>query len=151
MTTKDRKALAAKHPDAWVPIEPGDTIKGRVSDVQDAWSDQRGENGSSYPLLFVTLEDGSEKKVHCFATVLYNEVMRRRPAPGDTIEISYLGVDPDRPVPEGHSPMERYRVRVGGTSARETANRVYDNLPPASGGRRGRQTAEQDEQEEIPF
>jgi len=123
----DREALAAKHPDAWVPVAPGNILEGRVAYIQEAWSDVRN-GGSFYPLLTVELGDGTEKKVHAFGAVLYNEILRQRPIAGDKITITYLGVDTTKEAPKGRNLPERYRVRVAGRSAEETANRVYGRL-----------------------
>lgn len=155
MTDRDRAALAEKHPDAWVPVNPGDVLEGKVIDIQEAWSDVR-QSGSFYPLLTVELEDGTEKKVHAFGAVLYNEILRQRPIAGDKITITYLGVDSTKEAPKGRNLPERYRVRVAGRSAEETANRVYGRLDQQGDQREAAAIAaspapEGDDQEAIPY
>jgi hypothetical protein len=87
------------------------------------------QGGSNYPLLTVKVEQadgyeaGVELKVHAFGTVLYKEVLRQRPAPGDPITISYQGQGKDKGP--GQNPPELYRVRAGGTKA---VGSIYDRL-----------------------
>jgi hypothetical protein len=124
MNTQERRKLAAKHPDSWIPIEPGETLAGALVDVVDAWSDVRN-GGSYYPLLTVRIDSGEELKVHAFGTVLYNEVMRKRPPVGGPILITYLGSDPAKARP-GQSAPEIYRVSAG--NSEEVANRAYARI-----------------------
>lgn len=132
----DRAQLREQHPDAWIPLAPGDEIVGQVTDVQDAWSDQRN-GGSYYPLLIIQVEsatgytippEGLELKVHAFGAVMYGEVLRRRPEVGERIRFRYV-MDRD-PTPEnaalGHSPSRIFKLDVAGRT--NTAGRVYDQI-----------------------
>ena len=121
-TTADKKAqeLADKHPDTWIAVNEGDTITGRIVNVTFAWSDQR--NGE-YPLLTIEQEDGTEKKVHCFSTVLYNEAMRQRPMPGEKVTIRYLGIGEARV--RGQNGAKRYSFRIDGRST-QAIEAMYD-------------------------
>ena len=78
---EDEKGYA----EAWRP-DPGDKIKGRVLAVTMGPDMGYGQ----YPI--VTLDvDGQERAVHAFHTVLRTELARRRPRPGDDLEITYQG------------------------------------------------------------
>ncbi len=126
MTTAQRKALAAKHPDSWIPIEAGDVLEGKITDLTYAWSDVRN-GGSNYPLLTVEQENGAELKVHAFGTVLYNEIMRQRPEIGDRVKLVYVGADESKAKPGQNAP-EIYRVRVEGSNGQSISDRVYARL-----------------------
>ena len=114
------KAAAGKHPDAWIAVDEGDTLEGEIVDVTFAWSDQRG---GEYPLLTVRQADGTEKKLHCFSTVLYNEAMRQRPMTGERIIVSYLGIG--EPRVRGQNGAKRYSFRIEGRG-REAIDAMYD-------------------------
>lgn len=70
---------------AWRP-EPGDKIYGKVVDI----SENQGEY-EPYPLLEIETADGAMVAVHAFHTVLKSELAKKRPSPGDSIGIKYLG------------------------------------------------------------
>jgi hypothetical protein len=143
-----REALREAHPDAWIAVEPGETLEGEIVDVTDAWSDVR-QGGSLYPLITVRTDDGVELKVHCFGAVLYNEIMRYRPEIGERIEIRYLGQG--KAKQRGMNPPELYRVRVPGRG-RQAAS-TYDRI---EGNARSEAEAEPDsdipaDASELPF
>ena len=143
--------------DAWRPTDPGDQLDGYVVDVDTAWSKFRAsrnpENPDAgwYPLLTVRLEDGSERKVHCFRTVLYNEIMRKQPIAGERVTITFIGEGPAR---DGMNGAHIYRVNVHGRAG--TAN-AYQGMLPASGpsGNTPQATLEQapvdGDDDDLPF
>lgn len=140
---QEREQLRQDRPESWIAVRPGDEIIGQVIDVQDAWSDVR-QGGSYYPLLVVQVEtatgyeipaEGLELKIHAFGGVMYNEVMRRQPAVGERIRLTYQG-DRD-PTPEraarGYSPTRLFKLDVAGRT--DQAKRVYDQIGKAQGNR----------------
>jgi hypothetical protein len=128
--TNPREAAAAAHPDSWIAVEPGDSITGEVVDLTDAWSDVRN-GGSFYPLLTIS-ENGTEKKVHAFGAVLFNEIMRRKPVIGDTVTITYVGPSEKTPRP-GYKPAERYRVQIVGQDPQRASEGVYGRIEASDG------------------
>lgn len=121
--TKDQAQKAAEeHPDAWIAVEEGDSITGPIVDVTMGWSDQKG---ADYPILIIKTADGTEKKVHCFSTVLYNEAVRQRPIPGEVVTITYLGVG--EPRVRGQNGAKRYSFRIEGRSAAQVES-MYDRM-----------------------
>lgn len=150
-TTQQRQAAARDaHPDAWIAVEEGDTISGTVVDVSAAWSDQRE---ADYPLLTIATDDGGEKKVHCFSTVLYNEVLRQRPVIGERVTITYMGVGEARK--RGQSGAKLYRFRVEGRSPEQIGS-LYDRLdgqgkPQAQAPPSQPATADVEPEDSIPF
>lgn len=119
--------------DAWIAVNEGDTLTGEIIDVTTNWSDQRM---ADYPLLVVRTEDGEERKVHCFSTVLYNEALRQRPMPGERITITYLGLGEVKT--RGRSAPKRYSFRIDGRSA-AAIDSMYDRVASqqARGGGNG--------------
>lgn len=124
MTSKDREALAAEHPDAWIPVSAGEFLQGEVVDLNIGYSELSGQN---YPILTVVGEDGVEVKVFCYATSLHNEVYTKQPVPGETVTITYHGQGEAKT--KGMSPPEIYRLRVGNRGPDAYA-RLYSNLQP---------------------
>lgn len=77
--------LDADYPPAWRP-KPDEKIVGTVLEVEMF---DRGEY-QPYPIL--TLDTGQGNvAVHCFHTVLKNELAKKAPQPGDRLGIKYLG------------------------------------------------------------
>lgn len=76
--------------EAWMP-EAGDKIVGTIVELSELES-QYG----TYPLIIITTEEGREFAIHCFRTVLKNEVAKKRPAVGDRIGVKYFGQLPDK-------------------------------------------------------
>ena len=135
----ERLVVRNTHPDSWIATEEGDYIRGEVTDVTEAWSDQR-QGGSWYPLLTVKAMEArgydpskipatGELKVHCFGAVIYNEVMRHRPEVGEVITITYKGVGEAK---GSKNPPELYVLRVEGRT--DQAQRAYNRLDQLEGG-----------------
>lgn len=110
--------LRDSKPGNWIAVDEGDYITGRLMDVTEAWSDQRnGGQGGFYPLLTVAVAEsnwtpyqGAEIMVHCFRTVLYNEIERQRPEISERLTITYRGTSGK--AKEGRNPAELFTVRV---------------------------------------
>ena len=130
----DRNEMRESHPDSWIPVEANDYLIGKVTDVTEAWSDKR-QGGSFYPLLTVEVENATgysaemlpgsgELRVHCFGTVLYNEVMKHQPEVGERIRIIYLGKS-EKENRFGNPP-ELYRLTV--TGRKDAAKRAYARI-----------------------
>jgi hypothetical protein len=102
--------IAAMVADAqgWKP-EDGDEIEGTVLAVKQAWSDVKNSN---YPIVFIMRDSGEVVGVHCFQTVLFNEMLSARPAPGERLYVKRIGVDESKDVKKGQSPTIRYAVYV---------------------------------------
>jgi hypothetical protein len=60
------------------------------------------------PVVTLELEDGTERSVWCFHTVLRNEMKRSQPKLGERVGILYLG----KIHPEGGAEYVGYRVKV---------------------------------------
>lgn len=137
-TQTDRQKIRDEHPDSWVGVQGGDTLIGRVADIVDAWSDKRNNlKGGNYPLLTIgnleeatgyDLEKVKELKVHCFGTVLFNEVMRKQPNVGERIRIIYKGKGEDKR--KTGNPPELYSVTVASKNA---GARAYANIERSEG------------------
>lgn len=71
--------------EGWKP-QPGDTVKGTVValDATDA-------GYGAYPIVTLRRDDGTEAAVHCFHTVLKQEIIDLEPAIGDPLEVTYVG------------------------------------------------------------
>jgi hypothetical protein len=132
-----RQETRDKHPDSWVAVNEGDTLIGKVTDIVDAWSDKRNNlKGGQYPLLTIgNIEraDGyhvsvEELKVHCFGTVLFNEIMRKQPTVGERIRFIYRGKGEDKRGTG--NPPELYSVSVASKNA---GARAYANIERAEG------------------
>ena len=92
---------------AWRPDKDDpDVLIGTVVDIQQGTSDYE-----PYPLLVIEQENGEEKAVHGFHTVLKNELIRQRPQIGERIGIKYLGEQPTKPGSKFKS-FIGYRVKV---------------------------------------
>lgn len=124
-------------PSAWRPDQEDDaTIIGEVVEIQVGTSDY-----GSYPLLVIRKDDGEEKAIHGFHTVLQNELVRQKPQVGERIGIKYLGEVPTKPGSKFKS-FTGYRVKVEREGAQafdwsrisqapdeEPAHVVYDQQP----------------------
>ena len=105
MSLEDR--LESGLPSAWRPDqEDPPVIIGEVLEIQKGTSDYE-----PYPLVIVRKDDGEEKAVHGFHTVLKNELMRHRPQVGERIGIKYLGEQPTKPGSKFKS-FIGYRVKM---------------------------------------
>src|SRR5687767_466240 len=91
MSLEDR--LESGLPSAWRPDqEDPDLIIGEVVDIQVGTSDY-----DPYPLIVIKQDDGEEKAIHGFHTVLKNELLRQKPQIGERIGIKYLGEQATKP------------------------------------------------------
>lgn len=94
-------------PSAWRPDQDDpDMIVGEVVDIQVGTSDY-----DPYPLILIRQDDGEEKAVHGFHTVLKNELKRQRPQIGERMGIKYLGEQKTKPGSKFNS-FIGYRVKV---------------------------------------
>ena len=120
----------APESDAWIPENPGDQITGQIIDVDQAWSDV---SDTFYPLLRIDTDDGI-RTVHGFRTVLRNEIIKRRPIPGERITITFQGVSGKEPR-KGQSAPWIFVVQVHRSEEahRMAADRMYDSLGGAPG------------------
>jgi hypothetical protein len=129
-----RRALRAGHPDTWIAVDPGDTIRGAVADVTLAWSDvqDQGRGDGWYPLLTVVADEATgyeapcTLRVHGMGAVLQSELIRQEPAPGELVEIVYHGTGEVKT--RGRNAPEIYRVKMPDRDPKETAERVYGSL-----------------------
>jgi hypothetical protein len=128
MANKDREALAAQHPDAWIPVSAGEILEGAVIDLNVGYSDLRQAN---YPILTIVDDNGVEVKVHAYATALHNEIYTKQPIPGERVTITYYGQGEAKI--KGQNPPEIYRLRVHNRSP-EAYARMYNLLQPRVGG-----------------
>ena len=135
--------------DAWMTETPGDSISGVVTDLDVAWSNFRARhlpndpNGGNYPLLSIRTDDGEVKKVHAFRTVLYNEVMKRQPKPGERITITFTGLGKAK---DGNNAPWLYTVETPDRDPDAVAKNVYDRLPGAAAP-----VADAADDSDIPF
>jgi hypothetical protein len=114
-----------------MPEEAGETLIGTVTDVDSAWSKFRANahkddpDAGWYPLITLsgatingeTVGDGAVK-VHAFRTVLYNEVLRKQPQAGETVEITFVG---EGRAADGMNAPHIYRVKVHGRAGSPAA------------------------------
>ncbi len=72
---------------AWRPDqEDPDILIGEVVSIEAGSSDY-----GTYPLIVVRQDDGTEKAIHAFHTVLRNELVKQRPQIGERLGVKYLG------------------------------------------------------------
>jgi len=92
MTTLEER-LEAGLAEAWRPDkEDPAVLVGEIVSIEQGTSEY-----GPYPLLVVRSDDGTEKAVHGFHTVLKNELIRQRPQAGERIGIKYLGEQATKP------------------------------------------------------
>lgn len=121
--------------DAWIPKSAGDQLTGEVTDIDAAWSQFRANQAPNdpdagwYPLLTIRQPDGTERKLHGFRTVLYNELLRKKPLVGETVTVTFVGEgrDPGKGMNAAHI----YKVTVAGRGSSPTD--AYSGLRPARG------------------
>lgn len=138
MATKQKSDdIRDQYPNAWIPVNEGDTLEGTVTAVKRAWSDQKnsGTGDGWYPLLMVRTSDGVELGFHAFTTVTYREVIDQRPRPGEKIIVTYQG-ESNKSKP-GQNPARLFSVRLPERDPREAADNVYNQLAPARGNESG--------------
>lgn len=92
----------------WLPKE-GDTVYGTVTDI----SEVTGGDYDDYPLVEVQTPSGKIINVHCFHTVLKNEITRKKNSgklvEGSRIAIKYIGTGEAK---GSNNPPEMYRVAI---------------------------------------
>lgn len=114
MDAADRAAATADAK-GWEPKD-GDELRGLVIAIKSGISEfkERAGRNPQYPILFIMSDDDPDNvvAVHCFQTILENEVRAQRPMPGENIYIKRLGVNADKAVKKGESPPIRYAVYV---------------------------------------
>ncbi len=94
-------------PSAWRPDqEDADVLIGEVIDIEVGQSDY-----GQYPILVIRCDDGEEKAVHGFHSVLVNELKKHRPNVGERVGIKYLGDVETKPGSKFRS-YKGYRVKV---------------------------------------
>jgi hypothetical protein len=94
-------------PSAWRPDQDDPPLLiGKVIEVEVGQSDY-----GRYPIIVVRLDDGSEKAVHGFHSVLQNELQKTRPNIGERIGIKYLG-DVETKPGSRYKSYKGYRVKV---------------------------------------
>lgn len=72
-------------PQGWRP-NPGDKITGTVKDMTT------GDGGfQRYPIITLSLADGTETNIHAFHHTLKNRLVEMRPKRGHVLTITYLG------------------------------------------------------------
>ena len=97
---------------AWRPDQDDpDTLIGEVVEIAVGTSDY-----DPYPLVVVRKDDGEEKAVHAFHTVLKNEILRQKPQVGERVGIKYLGEQKTKPGSK-FSSFIGYRVKVDRAAA----------------------------------
>ena len=70
---------------AWRP-DPGDAVIGEVAEI----SSREGGYGA-YPIITLTVADGTRLAVHAFHSVLLSELKKIKPQVGHRIGIKYVG------------------------------------------------------------
>ena len=101
MSLEDR--LEQGLPSAWRPDQDDPaTLVGQVISIDVGESDY-----GRYPIIVVRKEDGEEKTVHGFHSVLQSELMKKRPQIGEKVGLKFLG-----DVPGATRSYKGYRVEV---------------------------------------
>jgi hypothetical protein len=99
--------LEAGLPSAWRPDQDDpDLLVGEVIEIEVGSSEY-----GHYPIIVIRKEDGEEKAVHGFHTVLRNELMKHKPNVGERVGIKYLGDVETKPGSKFKS-FKGYRVKV---------------------------------------
>lgn len=85
MSLEDR--FQGDPPSPWRPDQDdADTIIGVVTGIDRADGDW-----GPYPIVFIRQDNGTEKSVHAFRSVLKSELQKKQPQIGERIGIKYLG------------------------------------------------------------
>lgn len=77
--------IAEDYAPAWLPSE-GDTVIGFVSEISVGTSDF-----GDYPIVTLTLADGTRAAIHGFHTVLREALIENEPGIGEEIAVKYMG------------------------------------------------------------
>jgi hypothetical protein len=104
--TRLREQADREHAPAWRPTQAGEEVAGVVTAIRPRVHTAFGP----VPVVeLARLDDGQPIAVWAVHTVLKNELVRQRPAPGEMVLIRYCGpVTPDA----GGPAYESYRVVV---------------------------------------
>lgn len=129
MTEKDKNQT--QESDAWIAKDPGDSIAGVVTDLDVAWSDFRAQhskdpNGGNYPVIKIKTDDGNTATIHAFRTVLFNEVVKRQPKPGERIVVTFTGYGKAQ---GSRSAPHLYSLETPERNPDAVAKNVYDRIP----------------------
>jgi hypothetical protein len=73
--------------EGWRPND-GDTLKGKVTTLEQGWSDYQNK---FYPIVTLKDSSGTDVSVHCFHSILERKMKAIRPKIGDTLEVTYIG------------------------------------------------------------
>jgi hypothetical protein len=105
--------------EGWRP-EIGSEIMGTVLDVKVSHSDVSDRD---YPIVFVLSPDKSVTAIHCFQTILYNEMVNQRPERGDRIYVKRL--EDGEATRKGWNDPIRYTV---GVEKQDASASAWDRL-----------------------
>ena len=112
------------YPAAWRP-SPGKTLEGTVTEI----TEYEGGGYGGYPILTVDAA-GGEKAVHCFHTVLRNELAKLDIQVGEKVAILYGGKQRSK---DGSVEYEGYRVKAPDRKPRRFAWGDSDDGDATSG------------------
>ena len=149
MPTKDQQSIRDAHPNAWIALEQGDRLAGKVVEVRRAWSDQRARNGDGfYPLLQIQTGDGATLDFHAFSTVSYNRVIELRPRPGEQIVVTFTGLGKKK---EGQNAPKLFTVVLPDRDPVAQADSVYDSFGDARNNAQPAPDPVRVDTDDIPF
>jgi hypothetical protein len=115
-----RQQAEREFPEAWIPKEGPPTIVGQFRRLEEATT----QFGTSKIVILET-EDGVERAVWLFHSVLRQEFARAKPKPGELVAVHHQG----RKVSGSGQSYESYRVLV----QRDEAQADWDSLGRESG------------------
>lgn len=109
----------------WRP-EPGDTISGKVTDL-----DMAADIGwGPYPIVTIAREDGTEVSVHAFHQTLRSKLEQIRPQIGDPLNVTYIGKQSGKgDSPDYHLYRVRSAIQREFWGPAQTDNQKSDDLP----------------------
>lgn len=152
-----RREAADASPHTWIPVEVGDSIMGKVVDIDMAWSDVQD---GFYPLIRIQWIDVTpdvanrpreELVWHVMGAVAQNEVMKAQPEIGETINVTFDGVSTKEPARKGYSRPALYTVRVQNRDPKEVSKRAYEALRANGVGRPQRRAGSELGPRPAPF
>lgn len=96
----------------WIPEQPGDTLMGVVTGVDEILSDYPNKEGKQelLPLIDILGTDGETYSVRGYGAALSRQIRKRDPQVGDGIAIRYLGME--QPKNQSYEPYKNYVVVV---------------------------------------
>lgn len=98
--------LLASDAEPWRP-EPGSQILGLLRAI----GRRSSTHSTDYPVLTIEDGDGRWYDVHAFHTVLWQEIERQKPNPGDVCGVRYIGKKPGGQNGEGYDAYKLVVVR----------------------------------------